>query len=144
MYSGTVSAALDAVHSGIRAVALSFLNANAAQSEFKRCAEIFKRIFDKISALDFPPHTALNINFPVGVPKGIVSTGMNTQETFIDGYDEYKNGELIPSGHRDYAVLDKETDEGYCLDGYITITPITTNQTEYTMLEKLSKENFEL
>ena len=143
MYSGTVSAAVDAAHSGIRAVALSYVDRHATASDFARCAEIFKRNFDKIISLEIPPKTMLNINFPIGEPKGIQTVRMNTQETFVDVYSE-DDGKLIPSGHRDYSTLDKDTDEGYCLDGYITITPLTTDKTDYSLLERIKRERFVL
>lgn len=144
MYSGTVSAAVDAAHSGLRAVALSFFSRHATAEDFVRCAGIFKRNFDKIVSLALPPKTVLNINFPVGEPKGIVSTKMNTQETFVDGYVEQQEGILSPSGHRDYSTLDKDTDEGFCLDGYVTITPLSTDRTDYRTLDKIKKERFSL
>lgn len=142
MYSGTVSAAVDASHSGIRAIALSYDCKHATKEGFERCAMIFAKMFGKLTSLEIQPHTMLNINFPKADPKGVIAVRMNTQETFADAYTVESNGMLIPAGKRDYSKLDKDTDEGYCLDGYITITPITTDRTDYRTLEMLAKEKF--
>lgn len=143
-YSGTVSAAVDAAHLGIRAMALSLDNVHAAADELKRCAAFIKNNFDALMGIELPPKTVLNINFPKSEPVGVVSVRMNTQETFIDAYDLADSDKYIPSGKRDYMALEKDTDEWYCRNGYITLTPLTVDRTDYITLEKLQKEKFKL
>ena len=137
MYSGTVSAATDAVHSGIRAIALSLDVYNNSLLDFNGFALFFKNNFKKLVGIELPPKTLLNINYPAQKPIGVKFVRMNTQETFSDGYEQSPDGYYLPSGGRDYSSLDENTDEGYCRKGYITITPLLIDRTDYGTLDKI-------
>lgn len=142
MYSGTVSAATDAVHLGKRALALSLDKKGAARSDFDSCARFVKDNFHALMGADLPYKTFLNINFPNGAPIGVKIVKMNTQITFIDLYKRGDNEMLIPDGDRDYGELNGDNDEYFCKAGYITITPLTVDRTDHSALEKLKKEKF--
>lgn len=145
MYSGTVAAAADAAHSGFRAMALSLdIMSNTQNVDFAPFARFIKDNFAMLLSFDLPRTTMLNINYPVGTPRGIKIVRMNIQETFIDRYDESGELSYIPTGHRDYDTLDRETDEWYCKNGYITITPLNTDRTDYDTMNKLFGKEFKL
>lgn len=143
-YSGTVCAALDAVHIGSRAIALSYADRHGTAQGFKACAEFLKKNFDKILSLKLSDKTALNINFPSGKFKGVKIVRANTQATFKDVFVQSEENKLALNGHRDRDGLDPETDERYISDGYITITPITVDFTDHAALDRISKETFDL
>lgn len=144
MYSGTVSAAFEAAHSGYRAIALS-LNTDVddvkAYAEFAR---FFKANLDKFLGLGLPENTILNINYPAVSPRGIRIARVNAKETYVDCYSNVDSGVLVPSGKRNYDVVLPNTDEDYCLAGYITITPITIDRTDYKSLEQIKDMRFDL
>lgn len=143
LYSGTVSAACDAASLGVRSVALSIDKYDAERSELDECAAFFKRNIGALLKLHLPRTTCLNINFPAGKPLGVKVVKMSTVDTFKDVYDA--DGELLsPNGHRDYSFLSDSTDESCCHGGYITITPLTTDRTDYETLKKIKKEKFAL
>ncbi len=144
MYSGTVAAAADAAHSGFRAMALSLDVSSKDKADFSAFAKFIKDNFDTLTAFELPRTTILNINYPIGTPRGVKIVRMNTQETFIDRYDPSEEYSYIPTGKRNYSELDIETDEWYCKNGYITITPLNTDRTDYGTLDRMSSKGFKL
>lgn len=138
-YSGTVSAAMDAAYYGFRAIALSLDDKSAEYSDFLRCAEFVKRNISTFMSLKLPPSTLLNVNFPRGIPKGVAFARMNTQRTFIDDYKYIDDNTIDPTGYRNYDGLDAQTDEGLCHNGYITVTPLKLDRTDYSALDMLSE-----
>ncbi len=144
MYSGTVAAAADAAHSGIRAMALSLDVLKKDNADYSAFSKFIKDNFDMLISFDLPRTTILNINYPIGTPRGVKIVRMNTQETFIDRYDSAEGNSYIPTGKRNYSELDRETDEWYCKNGYITITPLNTDRTDYGTLDRLIGRGFKL
>lgn len=142
MYSGTVSAASDAVHLGCRAVALSLDNRQATRADYDLCAEFVRNNLNTLVDIELPPKTLLNINFPNCKPLGVVFTKMNTQITFVDTYSLNSDNAVYPEGHRDYSDLYAESDEGYCRAGYITVTPLLLDRTDYATLNKIKGTKF--
>lgn len=150
MYSATVAVAMDAAHSGIRAVALSLdigkhfgAPDNTSDEKYSEFARYFKANFDKFIGIKLPKRTFLNINYPSVSPKGIKITGMNTGETFIDDYSVTGDGIYVPSGYRNYDGLAEDTDEKLCLSGYITVTPLNSDITDYTALNAIKEIEFD-
>lgn len=143
-YSGTVSAASEAAYYGLRAIALSFDNKRADYQQYMCCARFVEKNLSVLMAMDISPRTLLNINFPNGEPKGVKFARMNTQRTFIDDYKYIDQATIDPTGDRSYCDLDGETDEGYCLDGYITVTPLKLDRTDYAALDSIAGAKLEL
>ena len=143
-YSGTVSAAAEAAYYGLRAIALSLDNKHADYQQYMRCARFVKKNLTALTAMDISPRTMLNINFPNAEPKGVKFVRMNTQRTFIDDYKYIDQTTIDPTGDRSSCDLDGETDEGYCLDGYITVTPLKLDRTDYVALDSIAGAKLEL
>lgn len=144
LYSGTVSAAAEAALMGYRAIALSLdVRKSENNIDFLHAAQLFCKNFDKLYALSSVADI-ININIPYSDIKGFKIVPMNTQETWKPLFDEIKVGELLPVGGRDYSDLDHNTDEYFCKDGYVTISPLTIDKTDYSALRKIEGEEFEL
>lgn len=141
-YSGTVSAASDAAHLGFRALALSLDNYNSTLEEFKQCAAFVKKNIVALTTVPLPPKSLLNINFPKGDPAGVKLTRMNTQVTFIDEYVFLKDNVVSPEGVRDHSSLCEDNDEYWCDRGYITITPLLLDRTDYAALDAIGEDGF--
>ncbi|MDE7107952.1 MAG: 5'/3'-nucleotidase SurE [Clostridiales bacterium] len=141
-YSGTVSAASDAAHLGFRAIALSLDNYNATAAEFKQCAEFVKKNIGLLTSLQLPSKTMLNINFPLGNPVGVKVSKMNTQITFFDEYVFLENNIVSPEGRRVDTALYEDNDEYWCKRGYITITPLLLDRTDYAVLKTMNEDGF--
>ncbi len=143
LYSGTVSAASDAASLGYKAIALSVFSHEASDAEFNALARFFKDNFERLTSIDMPPHTCLNINYPPCAPRGVKFAKMNTALTYVDAYTRTENS-IALSGRRDYSGMDVDTDEALLLQGYVTITPITTDRTDYGALKKLKRIKFDI
>lgn len=143
-YSGTVSAASDAAHLGCRALALSLDNTNATDADYKLCALFIKNNFDFLMSIQLPPKSLLNINFPNGKPLGVKVTRMNTQMTFVDEYEVLDENTINPIGRRDYSALHEDNDEYWCKRGYITITPLLPDRTDYSTLKLIDEDGFKV
>ncbi len=143
LYSGTVGAALDAASLGYRSIALSLLTKDPCDEGFGECARFFKKNIRGLYDLLTCRGMCLNVNYPAIAPKGVRVVKMNSLDTYKDMYDGIKD-EYFLHGKRDYSGVDLNTDEALCLDGYITITPLTADRTDYGILKKIKREKFEL
>lgn len=143
LYSGTVAAAVDAASLGFKAVALSLMTNEENDPLFKGCARFFYDNFERFSDIELPLGTCLNINFPSCPPKGVRTARMYAIDTFVDSYAA-EQGSIDINGYRDRSGLQGQSDESLCVDGYITVTPLTVDKTDYSFLKKLSKEKFVL
>jgi len=139
-YSGTVTAALEAVIHGVPALAVSLSNheANAVEdyaNAAKVAAHVVKIMLDKNKSL--PEFTILNLNVPAGEVKGIRITRQGVRiyrdEMARDGNKVRIVGEP-PTG-----VLDEEgTDLWAVHNGYASLTPIHLDMTAYRFIADLN------
>jgi 5'-nucleotidase len=131
-YSGTVGAILEASRLGHRAIALSTdtFGFDAALAELD---SVYQYVIEK----DLLSYTdLLNINFPNQASKGICLTrqgGMFYSDEFVcKGNDMYiQVGEHVREGS------DLSIDIHAILNGYISITPLTAQKTDFAALEKM-------
>lgn len=136
-YSGTMGAVIEGVTVGIPSVGFSLLH-HSMKADFELSAplvrEIAKMVIDNVE--NFPAFTGLNVNIPAKiVPKGAVvcraSRGHWSEE-----YERY----VDPSGNPFYWLTGRfvneepeatDTDEHYLHEGYISIVPVTPDQTAF-------------
>jgi 5'-nucleotidase len=139
LYSGTVSAATEAVILGVPGVAFSLCT--YVDPHWEMAGRIAAELTEKLIACPPPPGVLLNINLP-NLPyeqlKGIKVTRMG-RSRFIEEFHE----RLDPRG-RTYYWLDgalEVDDEGDDVDihavhdGYVSVTPIQLDLTAYDYLE---------
>ena len=140
-YSGTVAAAVEAAFEGVPSVALS-----ATFDEHFDAEKVAAYAFDILEQL-LPLHAGdvININIPTlsnGNPKGVVVVPQSTggfDETFR--LKDNKQGRMIfeytGGRHRDPNVSPADTTS--LLDGYITVTALHFDMTNYERNKSLSK-----
>lgn len=142
LYSGTVAAAMEATVIGIPSVALSYTGDDYETLDgWQRLLEDFLR---QILARDsFPPHTLLNVNLPAIPPtevKGIRVTSLGQRQ-----YSDSITRTLDPKG-REYFWIGggisawagaEDADFRAVQDGYISVTPLHLDLTNYTTLEEI-------
>ncbi len=142
LYSGTVSAATEAALANIPALAVSI-------NEFhpRNLSEHANYVVEFVESLNWkelPPRRVLNLNFPycnLEDSKGL-KICPQTQAVYEDWYDERVDprgtpyywlcGEILPEN------LEPNTDKTFLDQGYITLTPLTFDFTDYELLEKLN------
>jgi 5'-nucleotidase len=141
-YSGTVAGAMEAVVSGLPAIAVS-LDSYEGDKDFTPAAEFAARLAQRVLAEGIPPNTFLNVNVPVapaGQIRGVLFTRLG-QRLYNDalirrqdprGRDYYWIGGAPPSG-----IPEDGTDIGAITNGYISVTPICMDMTDYKLLQRL-------
>ena len=138
VYSGTFAAASEAVNNGIKAIALS-TSVKYYDQAIVHLEEIFA-FFREHSLLD--QNDLYNVNIPPE-PKGIRITRQGGTY-FVEGFQPLENDMYAPIGE---PV--KSTSEDLTLDtvayqkGYISISPMTTDRTQWDIFRKLEGLNHE-
>jgi 5'-nucleotidase len=133
-YSGTVAAAMEAAFYGIPALALS-----AAFEEDLDIEAAAQYAFDTIEKLlPLKPADVININIPqltAGKPKGtrIVPHSVNGyHETYTSKKDEDGRTFLHFTGGGYKDMISASTDTTFLFDGYITVTALHFDLTDYS------------
>jgi len=141
LYSGTVSAAMEATVFGIPAVALSYTGRGEVE-HLEAYGPLLERLLGRILARDdFPRETLLNINLPPIAPdqvKGVQVTRLG-RRVFSDSYIKGQD----PSGRPYYWIgggsIEWAAEEGtdfHAVDsGYISVTPLHLDLTNHALIE---------
>ena len=139
LYSGTVAAAAEAALHNIKAIAFS-AHQSSFDSAVKQIDRVLKYVFDR-NLLDEWNLYNINIAKESNDNTEILLTqqgGTNFQTTFdLDGNDYYQNGVPCFENSLDKLYLDTSA----IMNGYISITPLTYDRTNYVVLDKLKKNN---
>ncbi len=136
-YSGTVSAAMEGAILGTRSVAVSSFAHE--DNEYQTCASFVSKHIDMLYNLDYH-ETAYSINVP-NLPedeiKGYVFSKLG-DVTFDDRYISESEGTYTLAGEP-IAEFQEGTDVWYVNHGYIAVTPLMCNLTNFPVLEKLPR-----
>jgi 5'-nucleotidase len=146
-YSGTVTAAMEAIIWDVPAIAFSLDGAqrNENEMDFSAAARIARLVVRKIKRKKLPKGILLNVNvpyLPLNEIKGIRNTkqGMRVYRDRLDkrqdprGHDYYWIGGDYPTGKDK-----KGTDIGALARGYVSVTPLQLDLTAYPALASLGK-----
>jgi len=143
-YSGTVAAAVDAAFYNIPSIALSV--AYEEEMNFEQAADYGFDVIEKLLPLD--TRDVINVNIPPpsrGRPKGIKITAQG-----ISGYDESYTVCMNEHGKKvyilNYGIHREESDDidvTSLLDGFITVTGLHFNMTDYEKNQRLGKLNLD-
>lgn len=138
-YSGTVAGALQGTFLQIPAVAVSLLPDQEGKCHFSAAAEFTATLAEELFNYPLPPDITLNINIPSPPFKGI--------KTLKLGRKRY-NPEIVkrkdPRGREYYwigtgtprAIGDQDSDVKVIQDGYITVTPLHNDTSDYGILKQ--------
>lgn len=149
-YSGTIAAAMEGALLEIPSIALSTMVRRGEPIEWGAAKHYAKKIVPKLVKAGWPTGDLININFP-GLPE-----------------DQVRGVKFCPQGRRKIGekLIRREDPKGeayfwiggpgtepyddlpgadykQCLDGYVTITPLNLDLTDYRTLETL-REHIEL
>jgi 5'-nucleotidase len=139
IYSGTVSAALEGALLGIPAIAVSLVTFENFQ--FEGAADFTATLIERLQAKGIPGDMLLNVNVPSGPKKDIKGWCYTRQGK--RHYSENIVERVDPRGKKYYWIggddLGFAQDEGTdCVavhDGYISVTPLQVDFTNYKLLE---------
>ncbi len=149
LYSGTVAAAMEATVLGIPAVAVSYAGPEFESIEAweEPLAELLSGIIEQ---KDFPESTLLNVNLPPIDPESV--RGLRVTTLGERRYADSLTRALDPSG-REYFWIgggarewrgDGDSDFQAIEDGYISVTPLHLDLTNYALLEEIRGWNLKL
>lgn len=140
-YSGTVTAALEAAISGVKAVAVSFDNYEAnAVEDYAVAAKVAQAVVRQALERPLPPLTILNLNVPnVPAVKGLRLTRQGVRIYWDKlGRNEdntaYRIVGPVPGGVYDTVG----TDVWALHQGYASLTPIHLDMTAHQFMAELS------
>jgi 5'-nucleotidase len=151
-YSGTVTAAMEAVIWGVPGIAFSLDSPenHLTMLDYDAAARVAGQIVRKLLNESLPPHLLLNVNVPY-VPydqlRGIQATrqGLRVYRDRLDvrtdprGRPYYWIGGDAPTG-----IPEEGTDVGALKDHLVSITPLQLDLTAYPILKKIGDWNWEL
>lgn len=138
LYSGTVSAATEATILGIPSIALSLCT--YIDPQWETAATVARNVVARALATDLPPNTLLNVNIPnlpLSELKGTRAASIarsRFKERFHKRTDPRGNLYYWLDGELEMLDNDKTTDVGCLRDGYVAITPINFDLTDYETL----------
>ncbi|GAB4472501.1 MAG: 5'/3'-nucleotidase SurE [Anaerolineae bacterium] len=140
-YSGTVTAAMEATIFGVPAIAISL--DSHTEPAFRQAAAFAARFTPVVLEHGLPPMTLLNINVPLGTPKGVKVTRQGRRiyhDQLVEREDPsgrpyYWIGGEVPTGD----ITDEGTDMWAVANGFISITPIHLDLTYYDYMSKLEE-----
>ncbi len=138
MYSGTFAAACEGVNNSMKAIALS-----TTVKHYDQAVSRLDDIFDYLRENRLLEQNDLyNINIP-GEPKGILITRQGGPY-FIEEFQAMENDMYMPVGRPIRSdSMDLTLDTVAHREGYISVTPMTTNRTNLSVFRTLEQLNNE-
>lgn len=139
-YSGTVAGAMEATILGVPGLAFSLVASRS--HDFSASLGVAQEITRRALEEGIPENTLLNVNIPKGMPKGVCITkqGLKDAQPVISEHldprgkayywiGEQRNG-FHAEGGTDFEAID---------EGYVSVTPMRTDLTNYLAIEALKK-----
>ena len=142
--SGTLGGAREGALAGLPAVAFSAVVVHSQDADFAGAARWAGLVLAQLRAAGLPAAGNLvkvEIPFPRATARGIVVTGVGMAPNRVDRYEEKQgpNGErLFVSRYTPPETDASGTDVRGLADGYVTITPLSLDQTDYRALSPLA------
>jgi 5'-nucleotidase len=150
-YSGTVTAAMEAVITGVPGIAFSLASQDKpinAQTDYACAAHVARLVTEKAISDGLGEGVVLNVNIPyvsIESLKGYMVTrqGLRVYRDALDkridprGRPYYWIGGEEPTG-----VNEDGTDVGALMAGYVSITPLQLDLTNYKAMDVLKKWKF--
>lgn len=136
IYSGTLSAAMEAAIEGIKAIGFS-LNDFSFNADFKSSKHYARKIALNVLKYGLPEGTFLNVNVPA-IPKNKVK-GVRLCRQAIAKWEEDFDERIDPRGNRYFWLTGKfinndkgaDTDEWALAHSYISVVPVQLDFTDH-------------
>jgi 5'-nucleotidase len=146
IYSGTMSAAMEASIEGIPSIGFSLLDYNY-DADFTAAKQTVHKIVSAVLNKKLDKHFLLNVNIPALPPEKI--KGIKVCKQAYAKYEEDFSERLDPHGKKYYWLTGefKNFDKGRDTDvwalehGYVSVVPVQFDLTNYTLKKQLEKSN---
>ncbi len=145
-YSGTVTAAMEAVIANLPGVAVSLetTELQADQIDFRPAAVAARQVVQHVIEHGLPPEILLNVNVPLLKQEEIRGFRMTRQglRVYHSRLDEGADPRGLPfyfiGGDAPTGVPERGTDIGALAEGYVSVTPLHLDLTAYRALTDLN------
>jgi 5'-nucleotidase len=150
-YSGTVTAAMEAVIAGVQGIAVSLDSPEGLDKDkldYSTAAAVARRVVRQVVKNGLPESVVLNLNVPYLKPKQIKGFMVTRQglRVYRDALDERVDPRGKPyywiGGEAPTGVDEPGTDFGALRAGYVSITPLELDLTHYKAMDVLKKWKF--
>ena len=139
-YSGTVGAAWEATVLGVQGIAFSQMYNKKAGMNFSASEEYGSTILKQLISKNLPKDSVINVNFPSvdkNQVKGTKFVGLDSHKLsdkieYNIGSSKFRIGSMITKEHQVEG-----SDLYYLKMGYISVTPLSLNVTDYKSLKKM-------
>ena len=149
IYSGTMSAAIEAGIEGIPAIGFSLLNYKW-NADFGACKEYVKTITENVLTHGLPDGVVLNVNIPDIQKHEIkgVKICRQARANWVEEFDKRIN----PQGKDYYWLTGKfvnldegdDTDEWALANNYVSVVPVQFDLTAHHYIDNLKRWNFKV
>jgi 5'-nucleotidase len=146
-YSGTVTAAMEALIWGVPGIAFSLgsVENGLAVSDYAAAASVAQKIIDAAIQHSLPAETLLNVNIPMLSEDQI--KGFHTTRLGLRVYRDRLDRRMDPRGRPYYwiggdtptGIPEDGTDIGALDQGYVSITPLHLDLTAYNAIQGIGK-----
>ncbi|MDO5395876.1 MAG: 5'/3'-nucleotidase SurE [Bacteroidales bacterium] len=142
-YSGTMGAVLEGCTNGIVSVGFSLCH-HSIKADFSLSAPLVRDIVARVLANGLPDYTALNVN----IPARVVPAGSKVCRAARGHWSEEFVRYTDPAGKPFYMLSGRfvneepdmtDTDEYWLSQGYVSVVPVTPDQTAARYIESLSQ-----
>lgn len=147
-YSGTVTAAMEAVIAGVPGIAFSLASQDRpanTTADYGTAAQIANIVAKRVLEEGMPQGVVLNVNIPYLNVENIAGLAITRQGLRV--YRDALDKRLDPRGRPYYwiggeeptGVSEEGTDVGALASGYVSITPLQLDLTNYKAMDVLKK-----
>ena len=141
IYSGTVSAAIEGLIQKKPSIAISYNEFNVSSEVYKKASKYVKNLVESLeSNMNIFNDCILNVNIPNSNIKGykVTQLGIREYENDIEERtNPYGQKYVWIGGEVKKLKQEKESDIKAIEDGYISITPVNIDMTNYKKIEVL-------
>ncbi|GAN35201.1 MAG: 5'/3'-nucleotidase SurE [Candidatus Brocadia sp. AMX2] len=142
LYSGTVAAAVEAAIMGFPSIAVSF-EISGQYADIHSAAKVARSVIERILSHKLPKGSLLNVNIPSIPPDQI--KGIKVTRQFAHDFKENFEKRIDPGGKDYYWLIgtdktrhrEEDTDIHAVNEGYISITPLRYDLTDYAMQKRV-------
>jgi 5'-nucleotidase len=141
LYSGTMSAAMEAAIEGIPSIGFSIMD-YSYDADLTDAKKIITKLVEGILGKKQEKHFLLNVNIPSGKIKGMKvckQAYAKYEEDFIERIDPHKKKYYWLTGIFKNFDKSKDTDVWALAHNYVSVVPVQFDLTNYTLKAKLEK-----
>lgn len=140
IYSGTMSAAVEAAIDGMPAIGFSLCD-YSWDADFEPARKFVRKIAEQVLLHGLPLGTLLNVNIPKGEPKGIKvcrQAAAKWKEDFDERVDPFGRKYYWMTGNFVSMDSGQDTDEYALANGYVSVVPTMFDLTDHQRISELN------